>query len=190
MKYIIALLALNPNAYVDQAQTLFSNVHHKYLLGPDSRPHCTLVQFYATEEQFNAIARDLKASALQPIEPIFEGFYVNKDEIEPDTWWTGYSIARTENLIRLHAAIVSILKKQTITPTNRENNTYRPHLTLARIKTREVLLPLHTMATPPGFALALGAVDEYGQFIKLIAVLDTQKPLPTKPRINNHYDAA
>lgn len=49
-KYIIALLALSPQEYMKVAQHNFSASAQHYILGKNSQPHITIVQFMASPE--------------------------------------------------------------------------------------------------------------------------------------------
>ena len=71
-KYIIALLALEPDIYANEAQKSFADIIDVYVAGPKSYPHITICQFYTDENVIQKIDEDLTRIDCFP-QPHFNG---------------------------------------------------------------------------------------------------------------------
>lgn len=166
IKYIIALLALQPQGYVDYAQNHFAPHSAEYLLGSNSHPHITLAQFYGTPENYAKICQELEAIQDVP-EPQFTGLSFIQDKKDSDIWWTEFSAAREQKLLQLQRKITTIVESKKLELLNDKEDLYRPHLTLARIRQGNISYPLQTIPSS-SFILVIGEADERGQFIKVL----------------------
>lgn len=181
MKYIIALRARYPEAYVLYARQNFADIASLYLIGDESIPHITLVQFtsdgpmdsVACELLSKEIINAMKTRNMSLPKPDFTGLYLKHDEWEEQRWWwAGYSVARDDFLVELHEMIKIIIETQGKKVLNKSGHLYRPHMTLARIKTTILHLDLDVEIPHSPFDLVLGKADALGQFIEDITMID------------------
>lgn len=170
IRYNAALLALEPQRYVKEAQR-FSKNAQGYLLGEHSLPHVTIAQFYAGPQTYAAIVDDLEKINTIP-QLHFNGFHFGKDEHEADVWWMSLSIAREPALVHFHQSVCAILKQHRIEPVSRSAELYRPHLTLARIHTVSLESLSATILEPASFSFVVGESDEFGQFKKVLHLFE------------------
>jgi hypothetical protein len=167
-KYIIALLAVEPFNYIKAAQQLFSSNAEGYLLGPHSDPHITLCQFYTDDERL-AFIQDEITALKSKVQPLFTGFSFIQDRQDASFWWAELAVVRAPDLMLLHNKIVFNLKQKNIPCINDSGDLYRPHLTLARVKTPHLSHLNADLLQDRPFRLAIGYGDEIGQFIDVIA---------------------
>jgi len=166
IRYNAALLALEPQQYVWEAQRFARNAQG-YLLGDQSLPHVTLAQFYADHQTYAAIVNNLRTiTKVPPLQ--FIGFNFGKDDHEESIWWVSLSIVRDPELVHLHQSVCTILKQHQTEPINSNGELYRPHLTLARIREAHLDSLSSAVLDLSPFAFVVGESDEFGQFKKVL----------------------
>ncbi len=168
-KFIVAMLASDPNFFVTYAQKNFAEIANGYLLSQHAKPHVTLVQFYGMEDDYLAVTEFLKTITKRP-QPIFTKNEFGLDD-DPDFQWAGLSVASEDSLVGLHNALVNLLKARGINVLNRPRGLYEPHLTFARIiapkvEFRKPIIPVVR------FDLAIGLADKLGQFVQVLNVFN------------------
>lgn len=172
LKYNMALIPSNFTQFIELSK-LFSNIADSYLLGTNSLPHVTLVQFYAEEKELNTIwkntceAIDKKSISLQ-----FNEFsYITFDK---KTYWLSLLPNHIDELNVLHRCAANIIKHSS-------TKHYDPHLTLINTGNSEYqnevdkfLLTYKPLSD--NFMLSLGKCDDIGQYTEILKACDiTQK---------------
>ncbi len=167
MRYIIALLAQEPEPFIQEAQRQFSPIAQGYLLSNNSLPHITLAQFNVDDVyKLGKIWNELLTYIKDIPQPRFLGIGFSKKTKMP--WGASLSVAREPELVALHLIVIDVLKNygiQSITPSK---ELYRPHVTLARITEPRLSLFDDSILDPSSFILALGQGDENGQYLKTV----------------------
>lgn len=195
-KYIIALIAVNPNPFIDEAARLFSHDAQNYLVSKTSHPHITLAQFITTNEIAQHIKRKVFTQySSHQAKPQVNGYFCRADKKERDTWSVKIAVTRTSDLQDLHDFVVRSVQ-EFCTCLNAHGEQYLPHLSMARVKEQTVHrifvkdklnLDLNTvtyfdqehyndfspefrsfLTSEPAFTLAFGKADERGQFIEIL----------------------
>ena len=163
IKYIIGLLALQPDPYIYEAQRVFADVQDHYIVGPTSYPHITLCQFYADEAIMQKIENDLKTLQNVP-QPHFTGLHFVKDPL-PKLWGVEISARRDAALMNYHNNVIIILQSHGVkTYVNDTHDLFRPHLTLARINKLQLYNFNDNLLQDTPFILATGQAGPLGQF--------------------------
>ena len=159
-RYIIALHVNEEKPLIEFAEKHFASVAENYLLGKDSHPHITLVQFYATEVDYAKIVYFLETITTRP-KPTILGMQFGYDSKDKEVLWAGLIVKRDEPLVGLHEQLVKFLTRHNIPCLIPTNELYAPHITLARIRTNTIASS--RFEPTPNFNLVIGIGDEFGQ---------------------------
>ena len=175
MRYILALVPTNESVaaqYIETAQALFKPHHDSYLLSTKVSPHITVCQFETEEEkQAERFWTEVGKLSMYRIVPRFTGVSFQRGAGNlKQYYWAEISVARDENLMRMHLFALDSLKNVGLTSFNDSGDLYRPHLTLARmhlpptiIKWKEEILD-----DPGEFKLTLAKGDNHGQYLSTL----------------------
>ncbi len=167
MRYIIALLAQEPDPFIQEAQRQFSDIAQGYLLSNSSLPHITLAQFDLDDEQkLEEVWRELFACVKDIPQPRFTGIGFSKKA--QGLWGTSLSVAREPELVNLHLMVIDVLKNHGIRSITHSKELYRPHVTLARVAEPKLSQFNDSILDPALFILALGQGDENGQYLNTV----------------------
>lgn len=167
MRYIIALLAQYPNFFIQEAQKEFAGKHETYLLSENSLPHITLAQFnLENPELLSKIWDELHNKIVHIPQPKFLGLNFSKKS--KNLWGVSLTVERSIDLVRLHNLVVGMLVQYNVKCLNQTEESYRPHLTLARIKELKIESFNDKLLDEAPFVLAIGQSDQNGQFLKVI----------------------
>ncbi len=171
-KFIIALLAISPDSFIDYAQNNFLDISDRYILQIEqSKPHITLAQFYGEESDIDMISQHFDQGKYKAIfEPRFISMSFKKDKMEAQIWWAEISVARDPSILSLQKEVEAVLVKRDRQLINASGELFNPHLTLARIEGDNLNLNLNTVPLQGEFKLAIGKADQYGQFVELVKV--------------------
>ena len=169
MRYIIALLAINQNLFIEEAQKEFGHISQDYLLSQNSLPHITLASFDLDDNNQNVIENIWQEiqSQIDILPKIrFLGFGLSRKL--KIFWNVSLTVARDPELVKLHNQVIEILKNNNLKCISEVGDLYRPHLTLARIKELNMTNFNDKLLEPAEFVLAMGEGDIHGQFLKVI----------------------
>lgn len=167
MRYNIALIATNPEKYINYAQKEFSDFAKGYLLSKNSLPHITVAQFKEINRaKILLLWQEIQDSGL--IIPQINLIGVSLTRKNDNLWGISLIVKRCSELVRLQEAIITILKNYSIDCISPTGDLYRPHLTLARIPELKITYFDEQLLDGCNFVLVIGECDENGQFIKII----------------------
>ncbi len=174
MRFILALIPPKETvaAFIQAAQMLFASDNDGYLLSETSLPHVTVCQFECdSEQEARAIWQRVDSLNIQPIPLRFTGVsFVKGTGLHKEAYWTELSIARNENVMRIHRIASEIVRAQGFHSLNDSGDLYRPHLTLARIRLPDVISrwPEELLKSAGHFKLALARGDQNGQYLQTL----------------------
>ncbi|MBP6747060.1 hypothetical protein KA344_17650 [bacterium] len=189
------------NACIALAQANFNEQASEYLLGENARPHVTLCQFQANEQQLESIwsaveklelEKELELdgkqerksklaldSNLKALSLRFHHFYIKPGfQFHQDKYWLGLAISATPELLSLQKALHTLLAQMNIeSPTLPQS--YFPHLTLARCHSVDYANPPLLTVLPAleiwqqdfVFQVSLGRSNEYGVYLERLRPL-------------------
>jgi 2'-5' RNA ligase len=175
MRYIVALIPSSQASieYIQTAQALFAPSSEGYLLTEGKAyPHVTVCQYeYEKEEDAIAVWKKIEQIKIRslPIRFIGMGFEVGMGKYK-GLYWSSISAARDEKLMELHNKSMEVLKACNLKCINDNRDLYRPHITLALVKTPELLQKWpDTLLNDVGdFRLVLAQGDDVGQLVRVI----------------------
>ncbi|EKE08623.1 MAG: hypothetical protein ACD_17C00078G0008 [uncultured bacterium] len=121
--------------YIQAAQRLFSSGSDQCLLSAHSLPHITLCQFDCEQEEASAIAKELEELKMNSYLVRFTGFaFIQGLEVHKDFYWAELSVAREREIMKIYRTTATIIHSHELACLNDQEDLYRPHLTLARIR--------------------------------------------------------
>ena len=143
--------------YIQAAQKLFSSVSDKYLLSEHSLPHITLCQFDCGQQDVIVISKELEELKMNSYLVRFTGFaFVRGLEVHRDFYWAELSVARDTEIMKIYRTTAAIIHSHELTCLNEQDDLYRPHLTLARIRLPDTIQKLpNALITTETFKLDL-----------------------------------
>ncbi len=101
MRYVIALLAMFPNLFIQEAQRQFSTVSQGYLLSNNSLPHITLAQFYLDDEdRLIDIWHEIRTNVINVHQPRFLGISLTRKA--KILWGISLLATRESELVKKH----------------------------------------------------------------------------------------
>ncbi|KAF3362559.1 hypothetical protein PHSC3_000797 [Chlamydiales bacterium STE3] len=169
--------------YVEASQQLYSAHHPSYLLNGEgtSSPHITIVQFDCESSDLaNRVWLEfcsrVKEENFAPFSPAFtEVIYKEGAGPYEGTTWVEISVNKEDPsspLMAVHHIAVEILKSYDLKIHNAIQESFRPHLTLARIEMPKTLkaCPSSLYENPGKFNLEFGQSDEKWQYAKRLGV--------------------
>lgn len=171
-RYNLALIPKTKQPSFIACAQQFQDDTTDYLLGPQSIPHITLVQFRTDDdsvlEQIWHTASQAFTSLEMPL--MLTGPHWIDDMKREHFIWLQLMPHEPNDLHHIHMKLVAILNHYSILPINRSLELYEPHLTLAHTAHSAFINTLQAQHTEISdeFYLALGLSDEIGQFLKII----------------------
>ncbi len=171
MRFILALIPPKQtiSAYLHAAQMLFSPVHDGYLLSENSLPHITVCQFECdSENEAQIIWKQIETLNLRPFSPRFTGLsFVKGVGVHQEYYWAELSIARDEEIMRVHQLAADVIRSKGLACLNDSDNLYRPHLTLARVRLPDAIQrwPDSLLTNTNDFRITLARGDNNGQYL-------------------------
>lgn len=167
--------------FVEASRSLFERDGPEYLLNDwgTSSPHITLVQFDCDSQEeaqrvWEHFCSELDKIAFQSFIPNLIGIaFIEGTGVYEGTTWVELSVSRGDEkgpLLTLHTLACNTLHSFGITPLNAIGSTFRPHLTLARLRMNNSypLCSNKLFQNKKNFTVRFGVSDEKWQFAETI----------------------
>lgn len=172
MRYIIGLIPLEQQSYIQTAQKLFADVSDGYLLSPAVHPHITVAQFELDNDnaKLEKMWGEIAALKIKPFEPLLIGLsFIKGQKAHQDFYWAQIAVERDHTIMAAHHQVLEILRQNRLDWLNDAQELYKPHITLARIKL-EKSIPLWptNILEDLIFKIALGSSDLNGRYLKTL----------------------